>query len=138
MTPTLNTANAELAAVLKSAPIVPLVQSNDPDEAVKISEALLKGGLKVLEVVLRTDEAFECLEKIAQEFPDVQVGAGTVLSADHAKRTLECGAKFIVSPGLTDGVVEVALSNDVPVLPCLLYTSPSPRDLSTSRMPSSA
>ncbi len=123
MTPKLNTANAELAAVLKSAPIVPLVQSNDPDEAVKISEALLKGGLKVLEVVLRTDEAFECLEKIAQEFPDVQVGAGTVLSADHAKRTLECGAKFIVSPGLTDGVVEIALSNDVPVLPGIATAS---------------
>ena len=123
MTPTLNTANAELAAVLKSAPIVPLVQSNDPDEAVRISEALLKGGLKVLEVVLRTDEAFECLEKIAQEFPDVQVGAGTVLSADHAKRTLECGAKFIVSPGLTDGVVEIALSNDVPVLPGIATAS---------------
>ena len=123
MTPNLNTANAELAAVLKSAPIVPLVQSNDPDEAVKISEALLKGGLKVLEVVLRTDEAFECLEKIAQEFPDIQVGAGTVLSADHAKRTLECGAKFIVSPGLTDGVVEVALSNDVPVLPGIATAS---------------
>ena len=102
---------------------MPLVQSNDPDEAVKISEALLKGGLKVLEVVLRTDEAFECLEKIAQEFPDVQVGAGTVLSADHAKRTLECGAKFIVSPGLTDGVVEVALSNDVPVLPGIATAS---------------
>ena len=51
MTPTLNTANAELAAVLKSAPIVPLVQSNDPDEAVKISEALLKGGLKVLSLI---------------------------------------------------------------------------------------
>ena len=102
---------------------MPLVQSNDPDEAVKISEALLKGGLKVLEVVLRTDEAFECLEKIAQEFPDVQVGAGTVLSADHAKRTLECGAKFIVSPGLTDGVVEIALSNDVPVLPGIATAS---------------
>ena len=123
MTSTLNTANAELAAVLKSAPIVPLVQSNNPDEAVKISEALLKGGLKVLEVVLRTDEAFECLEKIAKEFPDVQVGAGTVLSADHAKRTLDCGAKFIVSPGLTDGVVEVALSNDVPVLPGIATAS---------------
>ena len=86
MTPKLNTANAELAAVLKSAPIVPLVQSNDPDEAVKISEALLKGGLKVLEVVLRTDEAFECLEKIAQEFPDVQVGAGTVLSCRSCQK----------------------------------------------------
>lgn len=108
---------APLTALLKSAPVVPLVQSNNPDEAVLISKALLDGGLKVLEVVLRTDEAFECLEKIALEFPEVQVGAGTVLSADHTKKALDCGAKFIVSPGLTEGVVNVAQSNNVPVLP---------------------
>jgi len=108
---------APLTALLKAAPVVPLVQSNDPDEAVLISKALLDGGLKVLEVVLRTDEAFECLEKIVLEFPDVQVGAGTVLSADHAKKALDCGAKFIVSPGLTEGVVNVSESNNVPVLP---------------------
>lgn len=109
--------DAALLALLKTAPVVPLVQSNDPDEAVLISKALLDGGLKVLEVVLRTDEAFDCLAKIVKEFPDVQVGAGTVLSADHAKKALDCGAKFIVSPGLTEGVVNVSQSNNVPVLP---------------------
>jgi len=90
---------SDLNQVLETSPVVPLVQSNSPAEAVKISKALLDGGLKVLEVVLRTDEAFDCLAEIAKEFPDVQVGAGTVLSADHVKRALDCGAKFIVSPG---------------------------------------
>lgn len=106
-----------LIALLKSAPVVPLVQSNDPAEAVAISGALLQGGLKVLEVVLRTDEAFQCLEKIVSEFPEVQVGAGTVLSGDHAKKAIDCGAKFIVSPGLTEEVVKVSLDNQKPVLP---------------------
>lgn len=106
-----------LTGLLGSAPIVPLVQSGAPDEAVAISRALLAGGLQVLEVVLRTDEAFECLTAIASEFPDVAVGAGTVLSADQAKKALDCGAGFIVSPGLTDGVVRVAQEAGVPVLP---------------------
>lgn len=113
-----NTSQADvLTPLLQGAPVVPLVQSNNPDEAVKISEALLEGGLKVLEVVLRTDEAYKCLEKIVQEFPDVQVGAGTVISADHTKKALDCGAKFIVAPGLTEGVVSVSQANNVPVLP---------------------
>lgn len=103
--------------VLKTSPVVPLVQSNNPDEAVKISKALLDGGLKVLEVVLRTDEAFDCLAKIAKEFPNVQVGAGTVLSGEQAERAIDCGAKFIVSPGLTENVVKVAQSHDMPILP---------------------
>lgn len=108
---------SDLAELLKSAPVVPLVQSNDPNEAVKISEALLEGGLKVLEVVLRTDEAFKCLEKIAAAFPEVQVGAGTVLSGDQARKALDCGASFIVSPGLTQNVVDVAQAANRPVLP---------------------
>ncbi len=107
----------KLNALLKRAPVVPLVQSNDPEEAVAISQALLDGGLKVLEVVLRTDEALKCLAKIADTFPDVQVGAGTVLSAEQAKKAIGAGAKFIVSPGLTEGVVHTAHKADMPVLP---------------------
>lgn len=61
--------------------VVPLVQSDDPKTALKISEALLEGGLDVLEVVLRTDAALDCLEAIAKEFPQAHVGAGTVLRA---------------------------------------------------------
>ena len=108
---------SNLNEVLETSPVVPLVQSNSPAEAVKISQALLGGGLKVLEVVLRTDEAFDCLAEIAKEFPNVQVGAGTVLSADHVKRALDCGAKFIVSPGFHPDLVAASQSANVPVLP---------------------
>lgn len=103
--------------LLCSAPVVSLVQSNDPDEAVAISQALLDGGLKVLEVVLRTDEALQCLGQIVREFPNVQVGAGTVLSEEQARRALDQGAKFIVSPGLNELVVTAANDANVPVLP---------------------
>lgn len=106
-----------LSKILASAPVVPLVSSNDPNEAVATSAALLDGGMQVLEVVLRTDAAFECLRAITRTFPDAQVGAGTVLSDRHAKKAIEYGAKFIVSPGLHESVVRVAQGNDMPVLP---------------------
>jgi len=107
----------DLTSTLNAGPVVPLVQSNDPAEAVEISRALLKGGLNVLEVVLRTDQAFDCLAKIAETFPEAHVGAGTVLSGDHAQRAIDCGATFIVSPGLTQNVVDVAQTHDMPILP---------------------
>jgi len=97
--------------------VVPLVQSDDPDTALKISEALLNGGLEVLEVVLRTDAALECLEAIAKEFPDAHVGAGTVLSADLSKEVIRRGASFIVSPGLDEASVIVANDAGIPILP---------------------
>mgnify|MGYP000206349058 CR=1 FL=1 len=102
---------------LKNAPVVPLVQSDNPDEAVAIAKALLDGGLEVLEVVLRTDAAFECLKAIAEAFPDASVGAGTVLSAAQAEKAIDHGAKFLVSPGLHDGVVEVAQKAGLVLLP---------------------
>ena len=106
-----------LIPTLKSAPVVPLIQASDTGVALKTARALLEGGLKVHEVVLRTDEAFECLGAIAREIPDAIVGAGTVLSADQARRALDCGATFIVSPGLGEDVVKVANDAGVPVLP---------------------
>ncbi len=109
--------SSDLISVLRSGPVVPLVQSNDPKEAVAIAQALLDGGLHVLEVVLRTDAAFECLAEIAARFPDAHVGAGTVLSAQHAEKAIDKGATFIVSPGLTEDVVETARKHDLPVLP---------------------
>lgn len=102
---------------LNDAPVVPLVQSNDPEQAVEISQALLDGGLKVLEVVLRTDAAFACLERICQRFPEVQVGAGTVLNGEQTQKAIDCGATFIVSPGLHPSVVETAQAANLPVLP---------------------
>lgn len=106
-----------LTLALKAAPIVPLVQSNNPKEAVMIARALLDGGLKVLEVVLRTDEALSCLRTLTAELPQVQVGAGTVLNAGQAEKAIDAGAKFIVSPGLSKDVVQASHAADIPVLP---------------------
>lgn len=109
--------------ILQSAPVVPLVQSNDPQEAVKIAGALLDGGLKVLEVVLRTDEAFKCLQAVSKAFPEVPVGAGTVLSGHQAQKAFDLGAKFIVSPGLHEDVVGIAQSCNIPALPGIATAS---------------
>ena len=107
----------DLINSLQSKRVVPLVQSDDPKTALKISEALLEGGLDVLEVVLRTDAALDCLEAIAKEFPQAHVGAGTVLSADQSKEVIRRGASFIVSPGLDATSVKVAADAGLPILP---------------------
>jgi len=107
----------KLIESLKTKRVVPLVQSDDPKKALKISEALLEGGLDVLEVVLRTDAALDCLEEIAKNFPEAHVGAGTVLSADQSKEVIRRGATFIVSPGLDTASVEVANAAGIPILP---------------------
>jgi len=107
----------KLLQSLKAKKVVPLVQSDDPKTALKVSEALLEGGLDVLEVVLRTDAAFDCLEAIAKEFPHAHVGAGTVLSADQSKEVIRRGATFIVSPGLDPASVDVAKDAGIPILP---------------------
>jgi len=108
---------SDLIQSLEAKRVVPLVQSDDPKTALKISEALLEGGLDVLEVVLRTDAALDCLEAIAKEFPKAHVGAGTVLNADQSREVLRRGASFIVSPGLDTASVVVANEAGIPILP---------------------
>lgn len=108
---------------LQAVPVVPLVQSDDPATAVKISRALAAGGLTVAEVVFRTDRALECLQAVAAEVPEMVAGAGTVLSADQANAAVDAGARFIVSPGLDDGVVAASKDRGVPVYPGIVTPS---------------
>ena len=108
---------SQLLNSLRNNRIVPLVQSNDSTTALKISEALIKGGLNVLEVVLRTDKALNCLEAIVKEFPQAHVGAGTVLNADQCQEAIRRGADFIVSPGLNLSSIKVAQASGIPILP---------------------
>lgn len=108
---------SQLLNSIRNNRIVPLVQSNDSTTALKISEALIKGGLNVLEVVLRTDKALDCLEAIAKEFPQVHVGAGTVLNGDQSQEAIRRGAGFIVSPGLDLSSIKVAHTAGIPILP---------------------
>jgi len=107
----------QLLDSLRNNRIVPLVQSNDSTTALKISEALIKGGLDVLEIVLRTDKALDCLEAIVKEFPQAHVGAGTVLNADQSQEAIRRGAGFIVSPGLDLSSIKVAHTAGIPILP---------------------
>jgi 2-dehydro-3-deoxyphosphogluconate aldolase/(4S)-4-hydroxy-2-oxoglutarate aldolase len=102
---------------LESAPVVPLVQADDPAVAVDVSRALAAGGLAVVEVVLRTDRALECLRAVADEQPDIIAGAGTVLSATQARQAIDSGARFVVSPGLDEGVVATCREAAIPVYP---------------------
>ena len=109
--------SSEIEKRLRAVPVVPLIQPDDPRVAVKTAQALVDGGLTIVEVVLRSEEAFQCLREITDSVPDAISGAGTVLNAEQAQAAVQAGARFIVSPGLDDGVVEVARKNKLPVYP---------------------
>ena len=97
--------------------IVPVVVLNNVEDAVPLAGALLKGGIDFMEITFRTDCAAECISVISKEVPDMTVGAGTVLNVEQAKLAVDCGAKFIVSPGLDAATVKWAIENDIPVIP---------------------
>ena len=111
------TISAEITKRLDTAPVVPLVVPEDADTAIKTTRALVAGGLSVVEVVLRTPAAVECLAEVVKAVPDAIVGAGTVLSEQQAEDVVLAGAQFIVSPGLYEPVVRLAQSRDLPVFP---------------------
>lgn len=98
-------------------PVVPLVQAEDPAVAVDIAEALKAGGLKVLEVVMRTDAAMEGMSAIIENVSDVTVGAGTILTPAQATEALDRGAQFVVSPGLNTEVVKTCTDRGIEIYP---------------------
>ena len=108
---------SEIEKRLRAAPVVPLIQATDIDVAVTTARALIEGGLTVIEVVLRTPEALQCLDAIGGEVPDALTGAGTVLNAEQARSAVHSRARFIVSPGLDEGVIDIARKNKLPVYP---------------------
>ncbi len=105
---------------LGSIGIVPVVVLNKADDAEPLAQALVKGGLPCAEVTFRTDAAEESIRLIAKNFPDMFVGAGTVLTVEQADRAFNAGAKFIVSPGLNPKVVEHCLKKGYPVCPGIM------------------
>jgi len=109
--------NEDLLKRLEAAPVVPLVVPDDPETAIKTTQALVAGGLSVIEVVLRTSAAIECLGEVVRAVPDAIVGAGTVLSERQAAEVVFAGAQFIVTPGLYAPVVEYAASARLPIFP---------------------
>ena len=97
--------------------IIPVVVLNDTKDALPLGNALMKGGLPAAEVTFRTDAAEESIKIMSENFPDMLVGAGTVLTIDQVDRAVAAGAKFIVSPGLDENIVDYCLKKDIPVCP---------------------
>ncbi|MBQ2967277.1 MAG: bifunctional 4-hydroxy-2-oxoglutarate aldolase/2-dehydro-3-deoxy-phosphogluconate aldolase [Clostridia bacterium] len=97
--------------------IIPVIKINDASKAVPLAKALIEGGLAAAEVTFRTDAAEDAIRAISTAYPDMLVGAGTVLTIEQAQRALNAGAKFIVSPGFNPKVVKWCLDNGVTPLP---------------------
>ena len=97
--------------------IVPVVALNDINDAGPLAKALCDGGLPCAEVTFRTDCAEEAIRVMTTEFPQMFVGAGTVLTTEQVDRAVGAGAKFIVSPGLNPEVVKYCVDKNIPVTP---------------------
>lgn len=100
--------------------IVPVVVLNNSEDALPLSNALIKGGLACAEVTFRTEAAQESISIISKNFPQMLVGAGTVLNTEQVDRALDAGAKFIVSPGFNPKVVEYCVKKNIPVTPGIM------------------
>lgn len=103
--------------LIAAAQVVPVVTIADPQRAVDVCRALFAGGLPAVEITLRTPDAIECIRQAAAAGSEVVVGAGSVTSASAVDAVVDSGAQFVVSPGLSDDVVEAAQQRGVPVIP---------------------
>ncbi|MDT0402715.1 MULTISPECIES: bifunctional 4-hydroxy-2-oxoglutarate aldolase/2-dehydro-3-deoxy-phosphogluconate aldolase [Streptomyces] len=111
------------SSVLDLAPVVPVVVVEDAADAVPLARALVAGGLPAIEVTLRTPAALDAISAIAAEVPDAVVGAGTVITPEQAGEAVAAGARFLVSPGWTDVLLEALRASGVPFLPGVSTTS---------------
>ncbi len=103
--------------VMQDAPVIPVIVLHDVAHAVPMARALVAGGIRMLEVTLRTPQALACMEAIAKEVPDAVVGAGTVRSAQDAAAAAKAGAQFAVSPGYTRAVGQACRDHGLSLLP---------------------
>lgn len=97
--------------------IIPVVVLESAADAEPLGQALMEGGLPAAEVTFRTDAAEESIKILAEKFPEMLVGAGTVLTIEQVDKAVAAGAKFIVSPGLDTEVVKYCIERDIPVCP---------------------
>ncbi|WP_341501159.1 bifunctional 4-hydroxy-2-oxoglutarate aldolase/2-dehydro-3-deoxy-phosphogluconate aldolase [Gallaecimonas sp. GXIMD4217] len=105
------------AQVVAASPVMPVLVIERLEDAVPLAKALVAGGIKVLEITLRSDCALAAISAIKAEVPEALVGAGTILNGDQYHQAVAAGAGFVISPGLTRSLVEAALAGPAPLLP---------------------
>ena len=98
-------------------PVVPVVVLDDAEDAAPLAEALVKGGIPCAEVTFRTEAAEESIRIMSEKYPEMLVGAGTVLTTEQVDRAVAAGAKFIVSPGFDPEIVDYCMEKNIPVFP---------------------
>ena len=106
-----------LIEMLDGQPVIPVLRIDRLADAVPLAQALVRGGLKAIEITLRTDDALDAIALTATEVPDAIVGAGTILSPRDYGAATRAGARFIVSPGTTQELLDTAHASDIPFLP---------------------
>ena len=116
--------------VMRIGPVIPVIVIDELAQAVPLAKALVAGGVRVLEVTLRTAPALEAIRLIAREVPDAIVGVGTLTRPQDFKDALDAGAQFGVSPGLTPAMIEAAHQTKLPLLPGVF----TPSDVIAARL----
>ncbi|ROS01417.1 2-keto-3-deoxy-phosphogluconate aldolase [Sinobacterium caligoides] len=106
-----------LDEVLAISPVIPVLVIDNIEDALPLARALSAGGLKVLEVTLRTEAALQAITELRAACPELIIGAGTILNSEHYRQAVAAGSQFIVSPGVCEEVLQEAEKHDVPLLP---------------------
>lgn len=106
-----------LLRLLDGQPVIPVIRIERVDDAVPLARALAAGGLRVIEITLRTRDALDSIRRVAAEVPEAIVGAGTILNPRQFHEAADAGSKFIVSPGLTANLIAATADSPVPLLP---------------------
>ena len=113
---------------LEKFPVIPVIVIDDVDDAEPLAEALLAGGLNIIEVTFRTAAAAEAIKRITARFPEMMPGAGTVVTAEQAKRAIDAGSKFGLAPGTDPETIECFREQGVPFIPGVM----TPSDIQTA------
>lgn len=108
---------AKIEKIMLAAPVIPVLVVEDPKKAVPMAEALVKGGLPSIEITLRTEGALEAIRLVSENVEGAFPGAGTVLNEAQYEAAVSAGSQFIVSPGATNTLIDVAEQSGVPLLP---------------------
>jgi 2-dehydro-3-deoxyphosphogluconate aldolase / (4S)-4-hydroxy-2-oxoglutarate aldolase len=119
----------KLLSLLDGQPVIPVLKIDNVADAVPLARALAKGGLRAIEITLRTADALEAIRRVIGEVEDAIVGAGTILDPRHFEQAAEAGSKFIVSPGVTRELLTAANDSPVPLLPGAI----TPGEIMTAR-----
>lgn len=113
----------KIESVLSASPIIPVITVQHPDDAIPLCRALVDGGIRVLEITLRTEHGLDAIYRVREALPEAMVGAGTVISIAQYRDVERAGAEFVITPGVTDAILDFGVTSEAPLLPGIATAS---------------